>query len=177
MHRRQFLVRSALAAAGGLVGAVPARPDGDVPARTLAFLNIHTGERLRATYWEQGAYVPDALAGIDALLRDYRTGDVARIDPRLLDLLHALSVRLEARSPFHLISGYRSPLTNASLRAQGRRVAKSSLHMKGMAADIRLPGVPLLRVRDAARALRSGGVGCYPQPDFVHVDVGRIRYW
>lgn len=177
MHRRQFLFRSALAAAAGLTGAVTARADGDVPARTLSFLNIHTGERLRATYWEGGSYLPDALAGIDSVLRDHRSGDVARIDPRLLDLLHTISVRLDARGPFHLISGYRSPVTNAGLRAQGRKVAKSSLHMKGMAADVRLPGVPLMHLRDAARELRGRGVGCYPKPDFVHVDVGRIRYW
>jgi uncharacterized protein YcbK (DUF882 family) len=177
MQRRQFLFRSALAAVSGLAGAVAARADGEVPARSLSFLNTHTGERLRATYWEHGAYLPDALAGIDSVLRDHRSGDVARIEPRLLDLLHTISLQLDARGPFHVISGYRSPATNASLRAQGRKVAKSSLHMKGMAADVRLPGVPLLTLRDAARALRGGGVGCYPLPDFVHVDVGRIRYW
>lgn len=146
-------------------------------ARSLEFLHLHTGERLRTTYWHDGTYVPDARADIDQVLRDFRTGDVAPIDPKLLDLLHALRRRLDTNAPFHVISGYRSPATNAMLAANSGGVAKKSLHMQGMAIDIRLPGRNLDEVRRGARALQRGGVGYYPGSDFVHVDTGRVRFW
>jgi uncharacterized protein YcbK (DUF882 family) len=146
-------------------------------ARSLEFLNLHTGERLRATYWHDGGYVGDACAAIDVVLRDFRTGEVAPIDRRLLDLLHDLRRRLDTTSPFHVISGYRSPATNANLAANGGGVAKRSLHMRGMAIDIRLPERALADVRRAALAMQRGGVGYYAKSDFVHLDIGRFRYW
>jgi uncharacterized protein YcbK (DUF882 family) len=149
----------------------------DTGPRTVAFHNLHTGESLDATYWDNGTYVPDALSAVNHVLRDFRTGDVHPIEPRLLDLLQALSSRVEARAPFQVISGYRSPATNAMLRAHSDGVAKSSLHMEGLAIDIRLPDVALDRLHGAAVALGGGGVGYYPASDFVHVDVGRVRRW
>jgi len=145
--------------------------------RTLAFDNVHTGERLRATYWEGGKYLPDALGEINRLLRDYRTGEIATIEPRLLDLLHALYARLGSSKSFEVISGYRSSKTNGRLRRAGRQVSSRSLHMDGKAVDIRLPGRATSALRSAAMALRGGGVGYYPGPGFVHVDIGRVRYW
>jgi len=145
--------------------------------RTLAFHDTHTGENLRATYWADGAYLPDELAAIDHQLRDFRTGAVAPIERGLLDILHMLAQRLDTKAPFHVISGYRSPATNAMLAAASNGVAKRSLHTKGMAIDVRLPNRRLKDVRQAAIDLRQGGVGFYPASGFVHVDVGRVRYW
>lgn len=145
--------------------------------RRLAFYNLHTGERLNATYWAEGRYIADELQGIDRVLRDFRTGDVAPMDRNLLDLLHVLQRKMDTREPLHVISGYRSPRTNDMLRHEGGGVASNSLHMVGKAIDIRIPGRRLTDVRDAALALQSGGVGYYARSDFVHVDTGRVRRW
>lgn len=175
-ERRRFL-RSCLAAAG-ILAVPPAFARGPAShARSLAFFNLHTGERLHTTYWERGAYRREALGEIDWILRDFRTGETQAIDPRLLDLLYALHHRLASRRPFEVISGYRSPATNASLRARTSGVAKHSLHMVGKAVDLRLPGRSLSTLHRAALSLRAGGVGYYPRSDFVHVDVGRVRSW
>lgn len=177
IDRRSFL---AAGLAGGLVlAAAPARAlmPTPRPVRRLAMHNLHTGESLQAVYWEHGQYLPDALAAIDHLLRDHRSGEVHPIDPGVLDILHRLQFVLEAPAPFQIISGYRSPKTNAALRAQGRGVAKRSLHMQGRAIDIRVPGRAAETVARAARSLKAGGVGTYSRSNFVHVDTGRVRYW
>lgn len=145
--------------------------------RSLAFYHIHTGERLQTTYWADGQYLPEALAQINWILRDYRRDEIKPIDTRLLDLLHSLAATLETRQPFHIICGYRSPATNEYLRTHTLGVARHSMHMEAKAADIRLPGCDLGVVQRAATALHDGGVGTYPHSDFVHVDVGRVRYW
>ena len=176
--RRSLLVAGAAAGLAALIPGVVRAAVPEAGARRLAFHNLHTGERLSTVYWADGGYLPDAMAEIDSLLRDHRTGDVAPIDARLLDLLHALHGRIEADGPFHVISGYRSPRSNTLLRAKGGGgVAKRSLHMKGMAIDIRLPGRDTRDLHRAARSLKGGGVGYYRKSDFVHVDVGRVRYW
>jgi uncharacterized protein YcbK (DUF882 family) len=169
-----------LAAGAGLSAlAGPALAVGNPPARSISLLNLHTGERLNAAYWEGGAYVPDALSALNHVLRDFRTGDVHPMAPGLFDLLSDLGGALEVNETIQVISGYRSPATNALLRSHSDGVAAHSLHMDGLAMDIRLPGVPLERLRDAALALRRGGVGYYPDAasNFVHVDVGRVRRW
>lgn len=145
--------------------------------RALAFVNTHTREDLETTYWLNGTYDVGALTQINVILRDHRTEQVKAIDLRLLDLLHDLSGELGALEPFHVISGYRSPMTNQRLRTATEGVAKNSLHMQGQAIDIRVPSVPLRRVQRVAAQLRRGGVGYYQRSDFVHVDVGRVRYW
>ena len=131
--------------------------------RSLAFDNLHTGERLVTEYWAQGEYIPDALAQVNHVLRDFRSGEVHTIAPQLLDLLAMLHGRLETSAPFSVISGYRSPATNAMLRGEDRHsgVASKSLHMQGMAIDIRVTGRPLAGLRDIALAARAGGVGYY----------------
>jgi len=180
--RRQLLLLGASLAVGALLpaGARAARrspgPEERTP-RELKLLNLHTGESLDAVYFEQGRYVPDALAEIDSVLRDHRTGEVHAIEPRLLDLLHRLSRTLESDAPYHVISGYRSPATNAMLHAASPNVAAGSLHMQGWAIDVRVPGRQLAELHRAALGLRGGGVGYYPASDFVHVDVGRVRTW
>lgn len=145
--------------------------------RALAFSHLHTGETLAVPYWRDGTYLTRALAAIDWCLRDHRTGEVKAIDRRLLDLLWALRESLGSAAPFAVISGYRSAATNEALRKLSGGVAKRSLHMKGMAIDVRLPGCALGELREAAIALRGGGVGYYPKPDFIHVDTGRVRQW
>jgi uncharacterized protein YcbK (DUF882 family) len=145
--------------------------------RKLSFHNLHTGENLATTYWADGRYIPSAAAEIDFILRDFRTGDVQSIDLRLLDLLHDLRRRMESDESFHVISGFRSPKTNNMLTRQSNGVAKKSLHMRGMAADVRLPGRSLADLQQAALSLELGGVGYYPKSNFIHVDVGRVRFW
>jgi len=183
-HRRDLL-KGALGLAGGLAGAglagaglvaPPALAAATAP-RSLSLYNLHTGESLKATYFEDGAYLPDAIEAMDHLLRDFRTGEAHPIAPGLLDLVSTLRGRLESEQTVHVISGYRSPKTNAILRERSHGVAAHSLHMEGMAMDIRVPGVELAHLRDAALDLRRGGVGYYPDSDFVHVDIGRVRRW
>jgi uncharacterized protein YcbK (DUF882 family) len=145
--------------------------------RALSFIHTHTGERLAVEYFGRGRYVPDALSAIDYFLRDFRSGDVHPIDPRLLDLLSTLTDLTGSVRPFQVISGYRSPATNEMLRLRGEGVAARSLHMQGRAIDIRLADVPLVKLRTAALSVRGGGVGYYPASDFVHVDTGRVRTW
>jgi uncharacterized protein YcbK (DUF882 family) len=148
-----------------------------VGPRRVAIHNLHTDERVDALYFDDGRYVPDALAAVNHVMRDFRTGDVHFMDPQLLDLMHALSRKVETAQPFQIISGYRSPKTNAMLHERSAGVAVNSFHMKGMATDIRLPDVSLSHLHKAALAMQGGGVGYYPESDFIHVDVGPVRMW
>jgi uncharacterized protein YcbK (DUF882 family) len=150
---------------------------GNAAPRTLAFHNLHTGESLKTTFWADGTYVPGAMREIDWLLRDFRSGDVKTMDPALLDLLHALQGRLETESPFQVISGYRSPATNAKLHERSQGVASKSFHTKGRAIDIGLADRDLAHLHRAALSLRTGGVGYYPSSGFIHVDTGPVRRW
>jgi uncharacterized protein YcbK (DUF882 family) len=179
VDRRCFIKVSVLAAASA---AFPRVSRGSPPGisencRSLSFYNTHTLESLEISYWEAGRYVAGALEKINHIMRDHRTDEIKRIEPRLLDLLFHLKNAHKNTGPFQIISGYRSPHTNALLRMKDRGVAKNSLHMYGQAVDIRLPGCPLSELRQTAVKLKSGGVGYYPSAGFVHVDVGRCRYW
>lgn len=145
--------------------------------KQLSFLNLHTGERVRSTYWAEGNYIPEELQAIENLLRDHRTGDLHAIDTHLLDTLHLLHDKIGASKEFHVISAYRSPKTNAMLSARSNKVGKKSLHMQGKAIDIRLPGHSLSDLRKVALSLKNGGVGYYPKSNFIHVDTGRVRFW
>lgn len=182
LNRRSFLGYGAMAGAAALV---PGRAQASAVGarrreRVLSFFNTHTGERLRTAYCCDGVYQPEALTQINHILRDFRQNEVRPIDPQLLDLLHELGGTLETDQPFHVISGYRSPATNALLRERGGNhtgVASKSLHMVGKAIDIRVPGVKLDHLRGAARSLQLGGVGYYPASNFVHLDTGRVRFW
>ncbi len=179
LSRRSFLKLTVFAAGAGLFPGSALAALGDVlsPEKTLSFYNIHTQERLHSIYWRQGNYVPEALAEIHYILRDHRTGEMNAIDTRLLDLLHSIASRIQSPNPFHIISGYRSPSTNALLNRQSTAVARNSLHLHGKAVDISLPGCELASLRQIAMELRGGGVGYYPRDNFVHLDVGRVRYW
>jgi uncharacterized protein YcbK (DUF882 family) len=145
--------------------------------KSLFLYNPHTKETFCGIYRRNGEYLPQALENINRIMRDTRTGRVKAIDKHLLNLLHDLSMKLKAQDPFHVISGYRTPKSNAKLRKQGRGAAKNSYHLKGKAADIRLPGYRTSVLRRAACEMKKGGVGFYPRLKFVHVDVGPVRYW
>jgi uncharacterized protein YcbK (DUF882 family) len=145
--------------------------------RRVVLHNLHTGDRFDEVYWEKGAYVPDALAAAQHALRDWRNGEEHFMDPKLFDVLHAISRKLETRAPFQVISGYRSPASNAAMHAHSSGVAEHSQHMQGKASDIRLDGVELSNLHKAALSLKAGGVGLYPVSNFVHVDVARVRSW
>ncbi len=145
--------------------------------RSLAMYNPHTGESINLVYCENGYYVPGALAEINHFFRDFRANLIKPIDPRLVDLLHAIHQSSDGTKPFNLVSGYRSPQTNAMLAAQFEGVARHSMHIEGKAADINLPGRQLSILQRIALAMRFGGVGYYPQSGFVHVDTGRVRHW
>lgn len=145
--------------------------------RRLRFYNTHTRERLDVCYCEKGKYLPHAMSEINKILRDHRTGDVKPISPKLIDLLHTVAEQTGSASRIHIISGYRSPATNAKLRHKGRGVARKSFHMLGHAADIRIPSIPTSRLHRIVKKLKAGGVGYYAKSDFVHLDIGPVRHW
>ncbi|MEA3406361.1 MAG: DUF882 domain-containing protein [Pseudomonadota bacterium] len=145
--------------------------------RSLSFYHLHTGEKLNTTYWEQGVYHPEALEEINHVLRDFRTGEQHPIDIELFDLLNKIRNQADSKAAFNVISGYRSPKTNAMLNSTTSGVAKKSLHMLGKAIDVNLPGLELKQLRQIALQEKQGGVGYYPKSNFVHLDTGRVRYW
>jgi len=175
--RRRFLFACA-GAAGSLLLPPPVMAYA-IPGRErfLNLLQLHTNERLRVTYWADGAFDYGALDRLNHLLRDHRNGEQQQIDTALLDLLHRLQKQLGRHRDIHIISAYRSQKTNTMLRKVGNGVAKRSLHMKGRAIDIRVPHVTTEELYSAAKGLKGGGVGIYRKSRFVHLDTGRIRYW
>lgn len=180
LGRRSFL-KKGLACAACLALPLPsfAHTKGpDSRPRNISLYNTHTGERLHSvTYWNDGSYLPESLADINFLLRDHRADAVKPVDTQLLDMLYRLNVKLDNQEPYHIISGYRSPVTNRKLQQSGNGVATKSFHLTGQAVDIRLPGRKLSQLRRAALDLGFGGVGYYPRSNFVHIDTGPRRSW
>lgn len=160
---------------------IPQLPDDFISAmrttRSANLYNLHTGESIKVVYRENGLLINDAIAEVNKVLRDFRTDQACDMDVGLLDLLDDLSNKLEVNTAFNVISGYRSPATNAMLASHSDGVAKGSLHMQGKAIDIRVPGVELRHLRNVAKEMRIGGVGYYASSNFVHIDTGRVRYW
>ena len=175
VHTRRHFIHSLACGAAALAFTRPSLAG--YAQRSVAFVHTHTGEVLNATYFRNGLYQPSALARVAFVLRDFRSGDVHQIDPLLLDALFELQILHRHDKPYEVISGYRSPATNAKLRSNSTGVAKHSLHMQGQAIDIRVPGVSTKKLRDLAISLGRGGVGYYPGSAFVHVDTGRLRTW
>ena len=179
--RRNFLKTATGTAALMLappVLAKPAQPKLIQPAeRVLRLQNLHTGESLKATYWAEGRYIAEELTALNRVLRDHRSNETYTMDQRLFDMLYLLQQQVASNGTYHVISGYRSPATNAKLHKKSSGVAKRSLHMQGRAIDIRMPGVELAQLRQAALDLKAGGVGYYPRSGFIHVDTGRTRFW
>ena len=168
---RWLVTGAALPLAAPALAALPG-------ARSLSFAHTHTSEHIALTYALGEDFVTPALSSLNHFLRDHYSGEVGQIDPQLFHLLHHVRRELGVQTPFQVISGYRSPKTNETLRTtRGGGVARRSLHMDGKAIDVRLAGVPLQDLRDAALSLQLGGVGFYPRDQFVHLDTGRVRSW
>lgn len=156
-------------AAGFLRGA------GDI--RRLSMYSGRTGESLKTIYWIEGDYIKEALKEINYFMRDWRTDETITIDARNIDIMAASHSLMDSNEPYMMLSGYRSPKTNAMLRSRSRAVAKNSLHMKGQAADLRLKSRSVTQMAQAATACNAGGVGRYHRSNFVHMDCGPIRTW
>lgn len=176
VSRREFVRLLGLA---GIAGVSPLASAQALirPVRTLQMQNLHTGERIETVYWEEGQYLSESMDQISHLLRDHRVDEGHPIDPLLLDQLNLLQSVLGTQQPIQVISGYRSPRTNAALMRSGANVAKRSFHMQGRAIDIRLPGYATENLFQASLSLGCGGVGYYPSSDFVHLDTGYRRSW
>jgi uncharacterized protein YcbK (DUF882 family) len=161
--------------AATFAGGSPVQPE---QAYRLRLYHLHTNESIDVVYRIGDTYVPSAIDQLDHFLRDHRTGDVIELDRRVFDLLHDLTAAAgRPDSVIDIVCGYRTPWSNEFLRRTTQGVASHSLHMEGEAIDIRMPGVSTSRLRDVALSLHRGGVGYYPESQFVHVDVGRIRRW
>lgn len=174
LSRRTLLVT---AAASALFALDPLRAFAEAPERKLSLANPHTGEAFDDIYWAKGDYLPDALAQLDRLLRDFHNDKIVPIDPTLIDTLAKLRYRLTLAEPIQIMSGYRSPETNAAVRRHNHNAARNSYHMQGMAVDISVPRLSLRKLRRAAIEMRAGGVGTYPGGQFIHLDVGPVRTW
>jgi uncharacterized protein YcbK (DUF882 family) len=175
--RRQLLKAGGVLAGVSAAGLLVGRARGEEAPRRIALSSLHTGERLDIEYFRGGGYVPDAMAAIEALLRDFRTGDRHAIDPKLMDYLVDVARTLGADPAFSVISGYRSPQTNAHLRDRSTGVAQHSLHMEGRAIDVRMVRVDCVTLAAQAVNMKRGGVGYYRGSDFVHLDTGAFRTW
>lgn len=188
MDRRRLLIASAQMALGlclATPGQVLAKYTPSVPVlqdnkkrqpKPITFINTHTQEQFQLRYFGKSCPV-SIKRNLYSFLRDYRTGDVHPIDFRLMDILYTIQRETGSKGVYEVISGYRSPKTNAMLRSHSSGVAKNSLHLKGRAIDVRLSDLPTRELRDVAISLKSGGVGYYAQSDFVHIDTGRVRVW
>lgn len=187
--RRRFLSRTAGIVAGSMAvagtGALLTTsahasaltvPSG-LPSRKLRLVNAHTWEKLDVTYWADGQYIDVSLQQIFHLMRDHRADESIVMDRQLLDDLHRLYALLDTKERIHILSGYRTPETNAKLRKRSNGVAKYSLHMEGRAVDISVPGRHAKDIRTAARSMKAGGVGYYASSGFVHIDTGKVRHW
>jgi len=162
-------------AATGLPFSARAAISLPIHERKIKLVNRQTGETLETIYFQDGAYLEEPMTQINRLMRDHHSGAVTKIDPNLLDLLVKVEALLDRKGEITVTSAYRTARTNRRLRSEG--AAKQSMHVKGQAVDIRMPGIHLKALRDLATALRAGGVGYYPRSNFVHLDTGNIRYW
>ncbi|ROP84032.1 uncharacterized protein YcbK (DUF882 family) [Stella humosa] len=146
-------------------------------AKLLNLYNVHTGERIRAPFWQDGRYVPETMRAINRMMRDHRANQTHKIDPKLIELMHAIQMRIGAQKPLEIVSAYRSPHTNEMLREAGYGVAENSYHLQGKAVDIRVPGYRVSQLSKMAKGMRLGGVGTYGSGNFLHIDTGPVRYW
>ena len=172
--RRRLL---GLMVGGAAALSAPAVLAGAGDFRRVRLLNKRTDERLDLVYWVEGAYVPEALDEISRILRDWREDAVRPYDPKAIDVVAAVQRRLDTSEPFEVVSGYRTPRTNAMLRGRSGGVARNSFHVKAMAVDLALEGRTVRQIAGAAESLRAGGVGRYSRSQFVHVDSGPVRTW
>ena len=148
--------------------------------RTIYLHHAHTGEDIAATYLVNGQYDSRVLEQLNWFLRDWRRDEPTNMDPRLFDVVwEAYRHAGAGNQVINVVSAYRSPETNAMLRARSRAVAKYSQHMLGKAMDTTMPGMPMSQIREIGMRMQRGGVGYYPNANtpFVHLDVGNVRSW
>ncbi|MEL6477740.1 MAG: DUF882 domain-containing protein [Pseudomonadota bacterium] len=174
--RRRVLAGITALGASSVLG-FPALARGAGEFRSFNMVNKRTGEWLKTVYWVEGSYIPEAMDAINTVMRDWRQDEKIQIDRRTIDIISAAHNLLDCQEPFELVSGYRSPTTNAALRRKSRGVARNSYHMRGMAADLKLQTRSVQQIAAAGRALRAGGVGKYSRSSFVHFDSGPVRDW
>lgn len=194
MSRRLFLKRtgmlgmaaasttfaSSVLAAGSSQAAAPVvqLPQLDpVASRRIHLVNAHTWDKLDVVYYTHGIYIDENIAQLNHLMRDRRANVSISMDTSLYDQLLRLQLALGTSEPVHILSGYRTPETNAKLRRRSPGVAKFSLHMEGRAADVYIPGMPVEKLHQAAMDMHAGGVGLYSNSNFVHLDTGALRHW
>lgn len=186
INRRSFLAVGAATLGGVLVPSIVGNAASAATfkggmvqsgSRRLAFRNAHTGESFSGVYRVGNKYLPDAFKQINTVLRDFRTGDIYPMDPRVIDIIYSVQRMTGQSTPFEIISGYRSPKTNSMLRKTSSGVAKKSFHMQGRAIDLRMEGFSTTRIRDLAKGMKAGGVGYYAKSNFVHLDSGDVRSW
>lgn len=180
MERRGFLKAGLTLSATAFLSAglvKPALAWGNNAAYSVSFINEHTGETFSGVYRVGNKYLPEAFERINYVLRDFRQNEIFPIDPRSIDIVAIVHGATGSPNPYSLLSGYRSPKTNAALRSSTEGVAKNSLHLSGQAIDVRLQDVSPARIRDLAQRLNAGGVGYYPKSGFVHMDSGAVRHW
>ena len=179
LDRRELLKLGLAGILGTVVPLLPAKSalSSSYAHWHVSFRHTHTGERFSGVYRIGVRYLPEAFERLNHVLRDFRTREIFPMDPRVLDIMSIIQAKTPGNRDLEVLSGYRSPKTNAMLRSASTGVAKNSLHMYGQAIDMRLPGFSTRKLRNVARSLRAGGVGYYPRSNFVHVDTGKIRSW
>jgi len=165
------------AAAAAPMVAAPSIALGAGAYRRLALYSNRLGEKADVVYWVDGVYIPEALAELSYVLRDWREDLTKPYDRRVIDVMSATHRKLGTSEAFEIVSGYRSPRTNAMLRSKSRGVARNSYHVKAMAVDLALESRSVRQIGRAAESLGAGGVGRYSRSDFVHVDCGPVRTW
>ena len=180
LDRRDMLKLGLAGTLGALVPLMPSKnsyASSNFQSWKMSFRHAHTGEKFSGVYRVGDKYLPEAFDHINHVMRDFRTGDVFPLDPRVIDLVNIIHEKTGSTEPLEILSGYRSPKTNNMLRGRSSGVASKSLHMYGQAIDFRLAGYKTKEIRNIAKSLRAGGVGFYPRSNFVHVDTGRVRSW
>jgi len=180
LDRRDFMkggLAAMLAASVPLIGAADANAITNFASWRVNLRFYHTGESFSGVYRVGDRYLPEAFERMNYVLRDFRTGEVFPMDPRVLDIISRLQQKIGTSQPFEILSGYRSPKTNNMLRNSSSGVARNSYHMYGQALDVRMPGYSTRKLRNHAQSLRSGGVGYYSKSNFIHIDTGDVRSW
>ncbi len=178
--RRRVLAAGACLAGASAAGVLarPARAQEERRRRSGSRSRICT--RPNRSTWNSfaaAATLPEALAAIQVLLRDFRNGEQHPIDPTLLDYLHDVAHDNRRRPGVQRDFGLSLAADQRALRERSSGVARHSLHLEGRAIDVRLAGVDCADLAGHALGLTRGGVGYYRQSDFVHLDTGAFRTW
>lgn len=179
-QRRKFLK---MGLAGVLGAAIPFATTKAVfasnksEAWSISFINARTRESFSGVYRVGDKYLPEAFERINYILRDFRTGEVFPMDPKIIDMLSIINKEVDIDNSYEILSGYRSPKTNSMLGGKSRNVAKNSFHMYGQALDVRVPDYSTRNIRNIAKSMGVGGVGYYPRSNYVHIDTGNVRSW